>query len=171
MRKTGEQRSRKNTDLKRSGPKIVIILPKDWPRTRNNPASRNDVQHVQNQIGCVDCLFDGRAACLDDVLLVGSDGCWQSGQIRQSRSRGFWNCLVSHNRRRSVARGGQHCKRGGKNPKGFSLCFRSHQMLIGLLRSRHGSWTVPGDVRELLDLGKLVSSAVRQAGGPALGPD
>ena len=55
--------------------------------------------------------------------------------------------------------------------KGFSLCFRSHQMLIGLLRSRHGSWTVPGDVRELLDLGKLVSSAVRQAGGPALGPD
>ena len=38
--------------------------------------------------------------------------------------------------------------------KGFSLCFRSHQMLIGLLRSRHGSWTVPGDVRELLDLGK-----------------
>ena len=35
----------------------------------------------------------------------------------------------------------------------------------------HGSWTVPGDVRELLDLGKLVSSAVRQAGGPALGPD
>ena len=56
-------------------------------------------------------------------------------------------------------------------PKGFSLCFRSHQMLIGLLRSRHGSWTVPGDVRELLDLGKLVSSAVRQAGGPALGPD
>ena len=55
--------------------------------------------------------------------------------------------------------------------KGFSLCFRSHQMLIGLLRSRHGSWTVPGDVRELLDLGKLVSSAVRQAGGPAPGPD
>ncbi len=55
--------------------------------------------------------------------------------------------------------------------KGFSLCFRSHQMLIGLLRSRHGSWTVPGDVRELLGLGKLVSSAVRQAGGPALGPD
>ena len=55
--------------------------------------------------------------------------------------------------------------------EGFSLCFRSHQMLIGLLRSRHGSWTVPGDVRELLDLGKLVSSAVRQAGGPALGPD
>ena len=38
--------------------------------------------------------------------------------------------------------------------KGLSLCFRSHQMLIGLLRSRHGSGTVPGDVRELLDLGK-----------------
>ena len=53
----------------------------------------------------------------------------------------------------------------------LSLCFRSHQMLIGLLRSRHGSWTVPGDVRELLDLGQLVSSAVRQAGGPAFGPD
>ena len=49
--------------------------------------------------------------------------------------------------------------------------FRSHQMLIGLLRSRHGSWTVPGDVRELLDVGKLVSSAVRQAGGPVFGPD
>ena len=43
---------------------------------------------------------------------------------------------------------------GDYNRKGFSLCFRSHQMLIGLLRSRHGSWTVPGDVRELLDLGK-----------------
>ena len=58
------------------------------------------------------------------------------------------------------------------NPlKGLSLCIRSHQMLIGLLRSRHGSWTVPGDVRELLDLGKLVSSAVRQAGGPVFGPD
>ena len=55
--------------------------------------------------------------------------------------------------------------------KGLSLCFRSHQMLIGLLRSRHGSWTVPGDVRELLDLGKLVSSAVRQAEGPVFGPD
>ena len=55
--------------------------------------------------------------------------------------------------------------------KGLSLCIRSHQMLIGLLRSRHGSWTVPGDVRELLDLGKLVSSAVRQAGGPVFGPD
>ena len=38
--------------------------------------------------------------------------------------------------------------------KGFSLCFRSHQMLIVLLRSRHGFRTVPGDVRELLDLGK-----------------
>ena len=38
-------------------------------------------------------------------------------------------------------------------------------MLIGLLRSRHGFRTVPGDVRELLDLRKLVSSAVRQAGG------
>ena len=36
---------------------------------------------------------------------------------------------------------------------------------IGLLRSRHGFRTVPGDVRELLDLRKLVSSAVRQAGG------
>ena len=55
--------------------------------------------------------------------------------------------------------------------KGLSLCFRSHQMLIGLLRSRHGSWTVPGDVRELLYLGKLVSSAVRQAEGPVFGPD
>ena len=54
---------------------------------------------------------------------------------------------------------------------GFSLCFRSHQMLIGLLRSRHGFRTVPGDVRELLDLRKLVSSAVRQAGGPVFGPD
>ena len=39
-------------------------------------------------------------------------------------------------------------------PEGLSLCFRSHQMLIVLLRSRHGSGTVPGDVRELLDLGK-----------------
>ena len=57
------------------------------------------------------------------------------------------------------------------NIKGLSLCFRSHQMLIDLLRSRHGSWTVPGDVRELLDLGKLVSIAVRQAGGPVFGPD
>ena len=38
-------------------------------------------------------------------------------------------------------------------------------MLIGLLRSRHGFRTVPGDV-PLLDLRKLVSSAVRQAGGP-----
>ena len=28
--------------------------------------------------------------------------------------------------------------------KRFSLCFRSHQMLIGLLRSRHGSWTDAG---------------------------
>ena len=56
------------------------------------------------------------------------------------------------------------------NPnKGFSLCFRSHQMLIVLLRSRHGFRTVPGDVRELLDLGKLVSIAVRQAGGPVFG--
>ena len=45
--------------------------------------------------------------------------------------------------------------------KGLSLCFRSHQMLIVLLRSRHGFRTVPGDVRELLDLGKLVSIAVR----------
>ena len=27
--------------------------------------------------------------------------------------------------------------------KGFSLCFRTQQMLIGLLRSRHGYWTVP----------------------------
>ena len=53
--------------------------------------------------------------------------------------------------------------------KGFSLCFRSHQMLIALLRSRHGFRTVPGDVRELLDLGKLVSIAVRQAGGPVFG--
>ena len=53
--------------------------------------------------------------------------------------------------------------------KGFSLCFRSHQMLIVLLRSRHGFGTVPGDVRELLDLGKLVSIAVRQAGGPVFG--
>ena len=59
----------------------------------------------------------------------------------------------------------------GNYGKGLSLCIRSHQMLIGLLRSRHGSWTVPGDVRELLDLGKLVSSAVRQAGGPVFGPD
>ena len=57
----------------------------------------------------------------------------------------------------------------GNNEKGFSLCFRSHQMLIVLLRSRHGSRTVPGDVRELLDLGKLVSIAVRQAGGPVFG--
>ena len=54
---------------------------------------------------------------------------------------------------------------------GLSLCFRSHQMLIGLLRSRHGFRTVPGDVRELLDLRKLVSSAVRQAGGPVFGSD
>ena len=38
--------------------------------------------------------------------------------------------------------------------KGLSLCFRSHQMLIVLLRSRRGFRTVPGDVRELLDLGK-----------------
>ena len=38
--------------------------------------------------------------------------------------------------------------------EGFSLCFRSHQMLIALLRSRHGFRTVPCDVRELLDLGK-----------------
>ena len=56
-----------------------------------------------------------------------------------------------------------------ENRWGFSLCFRSHQMLIVLLRSRHGSRTVPGDVRELLDLGKLVSIAVRQAGGPVFG--
>ena len=56
-------------------------------------------------------------------------------------------------------------------PNGLSLCFRSHQMLIGLLRSRHGFRTVPGDVRELLDLRKLVSSAVRQAGGPVFGSD
>ena len=54
---------------------------------------------------------------------------------------------------------------------GLSLCFRSHQMLIGLLRSRHGFRTVPGDARELLDLRKLVSSAVRQAGGLVFGPD
>ncbi len=54
---------------------------------------------------------------------------------------------------------------------GLSLCFRSHQMLIGLLRSRHGFRTVPGDVRELLDLRKLVSSAVRQTGGPVFGSD
>ena len=47
--------------------------------------------------------------------------------------------------------------------------FRSHQMLSVLLRSRHGFRTVPGDVRELLDLGKLVSIAVRQAGGPVFG--
>ena len=53
--------------------------------------------------------------------------------------------------------------------KGFSLCFRSHQMLIVLLRSRHGFRTVPGDVRELSDLEKLVSIAVRQAGGPVFG--
>ncbi len=79
----------------------------------------------------------------------------------------------------SEPRGGQEISGGTRHStsstdialKGFSLCFRSHQMLIGLLRSRHGSWTVPGDVRELLGLGKLVSSAVRQAGGPALGPD
>ena len=38
---------------------------------------------------------------------------------------------------------------------GFSLCFRSHQMFIVLLRSRHGFRTVPGDVRELLDLGSV----------------
>ena len=62
---------------------------------------------------------------------------------------------------------------GNKRNKtyGLSLCFRSHQMLIGLLRSRHGFRTVPGDVRELLDLRKLVSSAVRQAGGLVFGPD
>ena len=53
--------------------------------------------------------------------------------------------------------------------EGFSLCFRSHQMLIVLLRSRHGFRTVPGDVRELSDLEKLVSIAVRQAGGPVFG--
>ena len=64
-----------------------------------------------------------------------------------------------------------HCSRRRIMARASPLCFRSHQMLIGLLRSRHGSWTVPGDVRELLDLEKLVSSAVRQAGGPALGPD
>ena len=55
------------------------------------------------------------------------------------------------------------------NGKGFSLCFRSHQMLIVLLRSRHGFRTVPGDVRELSDFEKLVSIAVRQAGGPVFG--
>ena len=59
----------------------------------------------------------------------------------------------------------------GNSLYGLSLCFRSHQMLIGLLRCRHGFRTVPGDVRELLDLRKLVSSAVRQAGGPVFGSD
>ena len=62
-----------------------------------------------------------------------------------------------------------HSRRSRNWTKGFSLCFRSHQMLIVLLRSRHGFRTVPGDVRELLDLGKLVSIAVRQAGGPVFG--